>query len=74
MPASYRTTAPDGSGVVSAPSPEAIRDFLGSERFWPHGCYEITRVEVPFGHPHHRWGVAIKHPDGTVELIPDPPA
>jgi hypothetical protein len=73
MSASYRVTAPDRSGVVSAGSPDVIRECLRREN-WPVSKYEITSVEAPFGSTPSRWGVAIKHPDGSVELIPDQPA
>jgi hypothetical protein len=71
---SYRTTRTDRFGVVCCASPEAIRGILRSDNRWPSGCYEITGVESLFGHPRHRWGVAVKLPDGTVELIRDRPA
>jgi hypothetical protein len=63
----------DRPEVVSAGSPELIGDFLRRES-WPPQRYEITSTETPFGGIRLRWGVAIKHPDGSVELIPDPPA
>jgi hypothetical protein len=50
-----------------------IREFLHREN-WPLGNYEITSVEVPFGSTPSHWGVAIKHDDGSVDLIPDQPA
>ena len=50
-----------------------IREFLHREN-WPLGNYEITSVEAPFGSTPSRWGVAIKHEDGSVDLIPDQPA
>ena len=73
MPASYRTTRSDRPEVVSAGNPELIRAFLQRES-WPPRRYEITSTEAPFGGIRRRWGVAIKHPDGAVELVPDPPA
>jgi hypothetical protein len=69
--ASYRAMAPDRSGVVSAPSPESIRDFLRCETAWPPGCYAILRASILFDAPSSRWGIVIKHPDGRVELVPD---
>jgi hypothetical protein len=74
MPASYQATAPDRSGVVCAPSPEGVREFLRRETLWPPGRYEITSAELAFEFPRRRWGVAVKHPDGSVELVPDRPA
>ena len=71
--ASYRMMRSDRPEVVYAGSPELIRAYLRRES-WPPQSYEITSVEVPFGCTRHRWGVAIKHPDGSVELLPDPPA
>ena len=73
MSASYRASQLDRSGVVSAGSPEVLRDYLQREN-WPLGNYEITRVEAPFESTPSRWGVAIKHEDGSVDLIPDQPA
>ena len=73
MFASYRVTALDRSAVVSAGSPDVIRECLHREH-WPLGHYEITSVEAPFEFTSSRWGVAIKHEDGSVELIPDQPA
>jgi hypothetical protein len=73
MSASYGATAPDRSGVVSAPSPESIRDFLRRETAWPPGRYAIIRASILLDAPSSRWGVAIKNPDGSIELIPDQP-
>ena len=67
--ASYRMMRADRTEVVSAGSPELIRAYLRRES-WPPQSYEITSVEVPFGCTRRRWGVAIKHPDGSVDLIP----
>jgi hypothetical protein len=71
MLASYRATAPDRTGVVCAPGLDPICDFLRRESSWPAGGYEISVVEVLLDSPRQRWGVAIKHPDGTVELVPN---
>jgi hypothetical protein len=70
MPA-YHTTRPDPLEIISGAKPEVIRDFLRREK-WSLGVYEITTAEVPFGSPRQRWGIAIKHADGSVELVPDP--
>ena len=72
MSASYRMVRCDRHEVVSAGSPELMGDFLRHED-WPPRRYEITSTETPFGCVHRRWGAAIKHPDGLVELLPDPP-
>jgi hypothetical protein len=71
MLASYQATAPDRPGVVSAPSPESICDFLRCETAWPSGCYAIIRASILFDAPSSRWGILSKHPDGRVELVPD---
>jgi hypothetical protein len=72
MSASYQATAPDRSGIVCAPSPESIRDFLRSEGAWPAGRYAIIiGVALALDCQRQRWGVAIKHRDGSVDLIPD---
>jgi len=73
MPTSYHTRRPDESNIICGAGPEVIRDFLRRED-WPPGRYEVTQTEVPFGHPCDHWGVAVKHADGSVELIPDQPA
>src|SRR5262249_51372387 len=39
------------------------------------GHYHVDQIErdvLPSGHTSLRWGVAIKHPDGSVLLEPDP--
>jgi hypothetical protein len=60
-------------GVVCCASPDAIQDVLRADARWPSGTYEVTGVESLFGSPRHRWGVAIKYPDGMVELVPNRP-
>jgi hypothetical protein len=71
MFASYKATASDRSRVVSASSPESIREFLGRESTWPAGRYEISGSGALLDFTHGPWGVAVKHPDGSVELLPD---
>jgi hypothetical protein len=39
------------------------------------GRYDIDQIErepLPSGHTSRRWGVAIKGPDGSVMIEPDP--
>ena len=71
MSASYRMVRCDRPEVVSAGSPELMGDFLRHED-WPPRRYEITSTETPFGcliaAPQRRW----THPNGSVELVPDP--
>ena len=69
MSASYRMVRFDRPEVVSAGRPELMGDFLRHED-WPPRRYEITRVDF-FQYPGCRWGVVVKHPDGSVELVPD---
>jgi hypothetical protein len=41
----------------------------------PPGRYHIDELSadpVPTGHTSQRWGVAIRRPNGSVELEPDP--
>jgi hypothetical protein len=33
---------------------------------------ELSAEPLPSGHTSRRWGTAIMHPDGSVELKPDP--
>ena len=39
------------------------------------GCYHMDQISadpLPSGHTSRRWGTAIKRPDGSVTLDPDP--
>ena len=74
MVPSYCATAPDRTGFVSAPSPEAVAEVLRREAFWSPGRCEITTTGLLFDSPRRHWGVVTKHPDGSVELVPDGPA
>jgi hypothetical protein len=72
MFATYSAVALDGSRVVSACSPESLGEFLGRQEEWPPGCYDVTGFGAIFDFRREHWGVAIKHADGSVELVPDP--
>ena len=67
--------------VVGAPGARIICDALGGLRSslracqsWSPGRYEVLRGhwEPSSGMHYTLWGVAIKHADGSVELVPDP--
>jgi hypothetical protein len=74
MTISYSIRHPAGCRVAWSGSPEATRDFLREQDDWPAGTFEIADHEDPFGYPPRRWGVAVKAPEGNVELVPDRPA
>ena len=71
MPHIYRiTNGPDLGDIV-----QAVDDLKAFARAHGPGCYhidEITSDPLPSGHTSRRWGLAISHPDGSVELEPDP--
>ena len=57
-------------------SRKEIRRWLRDGRSWQPGRYTVFVTDsVPtwLRPPGTRWGVAIKHPDGSVDLIPDRP-
>jgi hypothetical protein len=65
-----------GTRLVSI-SPEEIRRWLRDGKSWLPGHYTVFVIDsVPtwLRRPGARWGVAIKRPDGAVELVPDQPA
>jgi hypothetical protein len=73
----YYHTARPGGGVVIATSPEALRDFIRDEAVWPPGTSEIIAAPTTNLTPESpgvRWGVVVKHPDGSVELISGGPS
>jgi hypothetical protein len=67
-----RRNDPQGDPVGEAPDVEGLRRLvvgLGPGRYH---VAEIAPEPLPSGHTSHRSGTAIKHPDGQVELDPDP--
>jgi hypothetical protein len=70
----YSIRQPSGCAIAWGASPEALQGHLRADAAWPAGRYEVTRHADPASLWRHRWGVAIKHEDGSVGLIPDRPA
>jgi hypothetical protein len=72
MEPSYRVIHPGDRRVLLTTSPEAVRDFLDQHAVWPPGSYELHPVSsfLLAAPSLGLWGVAVKHPDGSVELIP----
>jgi hypothetical protein len=67
-----RVTDPQGDPVGAASTVEGLRRPV--ERLGP-GRYHVAEIDadpLPSGHTSRRWGSALKHPDGRVELDPDP--
>ena len=67
-----RVNDPQRDPVGDAPDVEGLRRLV--ERRGP-GRYHVDEIAadpLPSGHTSRRWGTAIKHPDGRVELDPDP--
>jgi hypothetical protein len=54
---------------------EQVDEFEPAIRASNAGSYhldEITADPLPSGHTSRRWGIAIRRPDGSVDLEPDP--
>ena len=67
-----RANGSQGDPVGAAPDVEGMRRLV--ECFDP-GRYHVEEIAadpLPSGHTSRRWGVAIEHPAGRVELDPDP--
>jgi len=72
MPTVYRITRPGRDSVVDVGSVEGVK---GASRAGGPGCYHVDEISSdppPSGQTSQRWGTAIKRPDGTVTLDPDP--
>jgi hypothetical protein len=72
MPSIYRISRAGREPITDVDSVEA---FEGVLRDGELGCYHVDQISaepLPSGHTSRRWGVAIKRPDGTVTLDPDP--
>jgi hypothetical protein len=67
MPLTYATPHPNDRSLCTGYSPEEVRRSLQAAWDWPEGRYKIIEASSPSLPP--CWGVAIKGPDGTVELI-----
>ena len=71
----YHVADADGTRLVST-RPEAIRQWLRDGESWLPGRYIIFVIgtfPTWLQPPGDRWGVADKHPDGSVEVVPDQP-
>ena len=74
MFACYHLRVPDDMGTFSTTRLEGIRDFLRTHPACPPGAYEVIKgwsLTAPTAGPARRWGAAVKHPDGNVELVQD---
>jgi hypothetical protein len=58
-----------GGAADDVEGPRRLVGGLGPGRY---PVAEIAAAPLPSGHTSRRWGSAIKHPDGRVELDPDP--
>jgi hypothetical protein len=71
MPHVYRISkGPDVGDTVA--SIDAIEAFVRDHGPGRYQVDEISRDTLPSGHTRRRWGVGIKHADGTVVVEPDP--
>ena len=69
--ADYSVDHPDGYASAWGPTPESLGRVLRGAAAWPPGIYPIAEYTGTSQHRHaRRWGVAFKHPDGSVELVP----
>jgi hypothetical protein len=69
----YHVADASGTRLVSI-APEEIRRWLRDGKSWLPGRYTVFVIDsVPtwLRRPGVRWGVAVKHTDGSVELVPD---
>jgi hypothetical protein len=58
--------------IVDVEQVEEIEQAIRSSKLGRHQVDEISADPVPWDHTSCRWAVAIKRPDGSVELEPDP--
>jgi len=69
--AEYSVDHPDGCATAWGPTPESMGRVLRGGGVWPPGIYPIAEYIDSFKHRQvRRWGVAVKHPHGSVELVP----
>jgi hypothetical protein len=68
----YHAVGAPGARMICA-ALGGLRNSLRACDSWSPGRYEVLlgHWEPSSGMRYSRWGVAIKHPDGSVELIPD---
>ena len=72
MPSIFRISRGARVPVVDVGSPTAIEDAVRATKPGHYHVDEISADPLPSGHTARRWGTAIKHPDGTVSVEPDP--
>ena len=72
MPSIYRVSRDGQEPVVDVGSPDPIESAVRVGKPGSYHIDEISSDPLPSGHASHRWGTAIKHPDGTVAVEPDP--
>ena len=58
--------------IVDVDTVEQIEPAIRSSKPGRYHVDEIAADPLPSGHTSRRWGFAIKRPDGSVELEPDP--
>ena len=67
-----RISRPDSEQITNVQSVEQAEPAIQST---PPGRYHVNELSadpLPSGHTSRRWGVAIRQPDGSVDLEPDP--
>jgi hypothetical protein len=72
MPSIYRISRSGHKPIVDVQSPDGIESVIRAEKPGTFHIDEISSDPLPIGHTSRRWGTAIKHPDGTVAVEPDP--
>jgi hypothetical protein len=68
----FRISPQGRESIIDVDTLEAVRDTI---RLLKPGRYHVDEIASdprPSGHTSRRWGLAIKRPDGSVELEPDP--
>jgi len=68
----FRISRPGADQVADVNSVDDVAKIIGSGKPGRYHVDEISADPLPSGHTSRRWGIAIKGPDGTVTLDPDP--
>jgi len=68
----YRISRNGHEPIVDVDQAEAIEPAIRSGAPGRYHLDEISADALPSGYTSRRWGVGIKHRDGTVALDPDP--
>ncbi len=68
----YRISRKGQEPIIDVDQVEAIEPAIRSSKPGRFHVDQLERDPLPSGHTSRRWGVAIKRPDGSVELEPDP--